>query len=281
MDVTSLPVRAASTTQALVLARGLGTRMRAADSQAQLTPAQARAADAGSKAMMPIGDRPFLDYVLNAIADAGIRRVGLVVAPMHHALAHNYKVETPPTRITIDFVVQGEPQGTADAVLAAERWAEGHPFLVMNGDNLYPADVLRDLATLDEPGLPGFHREDLVRSSNIPDHRVAAFALIETDDRGYLTGIVEKPSAERFASAGANALVSMNVWRFDQAIFQACRDVPLSARGELELPEAVALAVERGMKLRVVRAAGAVLDLSSRGDAAVLAERLKDVVVQL
>ena len=51
----------------------------------------------------------------------------------------------------------------------------------MNGDNLYPADVLRDLAVLDEPGLPAFRRDDLVRSSNIPDERVASFALIERD----------------------------------------------------------------------------------------------------
>lgn len=270
-----------STRQALVLARGLGTRMRAADPQAQLTPEQQRAAEAGSKAMMPIGGRPFLDYLLSAVADAGIRRVGLIVAPAHEPLAHHYQVVAPPVRLEISFVVQSEPRGTADAVLAAEVWTGGEPFLVMNGDNLYPANVLRDLAALDEPGLPGFHRDDLVKSSNIPDQRVASFALIETDDRGYLTGIVEKPPADRFARAGANALVSMNVWRFDQGIFQACRDVPRSARGELELPEAVGLAVERGMKLRVVPATGGVLDLSSRGDAAVLAARLEGVVVQL
>src|SRR6187402_3136096 len=130
------------TTQALVLARGLGTRMRAADPQAKLTTEQQHAAEAGMKAMMPIGGRPFLDYLLNAIADAGIERVGLVVAPVHHALAHNYEVETPPTRIEINFIVQAEPRGTADAVLAAEHWTLGEPFLVMNGDNLYPADVL-------------------------------------------------------------------------------------------------------------------------------------------
>src|SRR5918993_1795119 len=181
-----------TTRQALVLARGLGTRMRAADPQAQLTPEQQRAAEAGSKAMMPIGGRPFLDYVLNAIADAGVHRVGLVVPPVHHAVAHNYEVESPPMRMEISFVVQAEPRGTADAVLAAERWTDGEPFLVMNGDNLYPADVLRDLAALDEPGLPGFRRGDLVASSNIPDERVASFALIETDEGGYLRSILEK-----------------------------------------------------------------------------------------
>ena len=269
------------TTQALVLARGLGTRMRAADPQAKLTTEQQHAAEAGMKAMMPIGGRPFLDYVLNAIADAGIRRVGLVVAPVHHALAHNYEIETPPTRIEIDFVVQLEPRGTADAVLAAERWTGGEPFLVMNGDNLYPAVVLRDLAALEEPGLPGYRRGDLVASSNIPDERIASFALIEQDEDGYLARIVEKPTAERFAPAGENALVSMNVWRFDERIFQACRDVPLSPRGELELPGAVALAVQRGTKFRVIPAAGPVLDLSSRGDAAGLSERLEGLVVRL
>lgn len=270
-----------STRQALVLARGLGTRMRAADPGADLTPEQQRAADAGSKAMMPIGGRPFLDYVLNSIADAGIRRIGLVVAPVHHALAHNYEVESPPTRIEVDFVVQPEARGTADAVLAAEAWSRDEPFLVMNGDNLYPATVLRDLAALDEPGLPGFRRDDLVASSNIPDDRVASFALIDLNDSGDLTGIIEKPAADVFSRAGADAVVSMNCWRFDRRIFQACRDVPLSPRGELELPEAVALAVKRGMKFRVVPADGAVLDLSSRGDAAVLAARLEGVVVQL
>lgn len=270
-----------ATTQALVLARGLGTRMRAADPQAQLTPDQLRAAESGSKAMMPIAGRPFLDYVLNAIADAGVRRVGLVVPPVHHALAHQYELEAPPVRLEIDFVVQTEARGTADAVLAAAQWSDGAPFLVMNGDNLYPADVLRQLAALDEPGLPGFRRGDLVRSSNIPDARVTSFALIDRDDRGYLARIVEKPSAGMVQRAGADALVSMNCWRFDPRIFSACRDVPISARGEFELPQAVALAIERGARFRVIAAAGPVLDLSTRGDTAAVAARLEGVAVQL
>ena len=270
-----------STRQALILARGLGTRMRAADAEAELTPEQQRAADAGSKVMMPIAGRPFLDYVLSAIADAGIRRVGLVVAPEHDGLAEHYGRLSPPSRLELDFVVQAEARGTADAVLAAEAWTEGGAFLVMNGDNLYPADVLRDLAALDEPGLPGFRRDDLIASSNIPDARVGSFALIEQDDRGYLTGIIEKPPAEVFARAGSNALVSMNCWHFDSRIFSSCRDVPLSSRGELELPGAVALAVQRGVPFRVVPSTGSVLDLSYRADAAVLAGRLERVTVKL
>ena len=66
-------------------------------------------------------------------------------------------------------------------------------FLALNADNLYPAAVLADLARLAGPGLPAFERDDLVQSGNIPADRIKSFALIEVDDDGYLTGIIEKP----------------------------------------------------------------------------------------
>ena len=75
-----------STARALVLARGAGSRMTAADAAAVLTEAQRKAADAGLKAMMPIGDRVFLDYVIESLADAGYDDVGLVIGPEHHEL---------------------------------------------------------------------------------------------------------------------------------------------------------------------------------------------------
>ena len=71
-------------------------------------------------------------------------------------------------------------------------------------------------------------------------------------------------------------LVSMNCWRFDARIFEACRDVAPSARGELELPIAVMLAVSRGVAFRAVPARGPVLDLSRRADAAEVARRLSE-----
>jgi glucose-1-phosphate thymidylyltransferase len=72
----------------------------------------------------------------------------------------------------------------------------------------------------------------------------------------------------------------MNVWRFDARIFGACRDVPLSARGEYELPEAVGLAATRGVRFKTFRASGAVLDLSRRSDVALVNERLAGVAAQ-
>jgi dTDP-glucose pyrophosphorylase len=261
-----------STTRAIVLARGLGTRMREADPSAPLSPRQAAAAAAGHKAMMPIHGRPFLDYLLGALADAGVRRVALVVAPDHELLRRHYEEEARPSRLQVDFIVQPEAVGTANAIATVRAWVDDDPFLAMNADNLYPVQALRDLASLEEPGLPAFAVEDLIRSSNIPPERVRSFAAIEVDADGYLTRIVEKPGT---LSA---QLVSMNCWRFDARIFGACRDVPRSARGEFELPEAVGLAVARGVRFKAVPAKGPVLDLSRRADAADVERRLAGVV---
>lgn len=266
-----------ATERAVVLARGLGTRMRVDDPDAVLTESQRRAADAGLKAMMPIGARPFLDYVLSALADAGIHEIALVVAPDHQPMRKHYVEDSPPSRARLTFVVQREARGTADALLAAEAWCGRRPFLAVNADNLYPPAVLRALVEIHEPALPAFQRGELVGSSNIRDEQVNAFAIVEVDAAGYLARIIEKPPPDVVARAGDAALLSMNCWRFDHRIFQACRDVPLSPRGELELPQAVMLAVERGVRFRAIRSNGPVLDLSRRADAADISRRLSHI----
>jgi dTDP-glucose pyrophosphorylase len=269
----------------VVLARGLGTRMRDAESSHRadtrddaLTIAQHLAAAAGLKAMIPMTPgRPFLDYVLSSLADAGCRDIGLVIAPEHGSVRQYYRQEAPPERVRIHFIEQVEALGTANAVLASEAWVGDAAFLVLNADNLYPVQALRSLAALDGPGLPVFERDELVRSSNIPPERVASFALVHVGADGRLARIVEKPGDRAVAAAGPRALVSMNCWRFDRRIFDACRDVPRSARGEFELPMAVALALERGVPFTAIPASGAVLDLSRQQDIAAVAAKLVGV----
>ena len=261
--------------KAVLLARGLGSRMKK-EADANLTPVQAAAAADGAKGMMPIGTgatRPFLDYVLSALADAGCTRVCVVVAPEHPAVRDYYDT-APPSRLAIEYAVQPVADGTARAVQTAQAFAGRDPFLVLNSDNLYPAPVLRALADLEGPGLPAYEVDSLVTDSGFPRDRVMGFAAIEVDDHGHLTRIVEKPGLDYYDRVGSRALISMNVWRFDDRIFDACRDVPLSARGEYELPEAVGLALSRGDTYRTFRASGAVLDLSRRSDVALVNARL-------
>ena len=173
-------------TTAVVLARGLGTRMRAQAPGAgtgarAMSAAQASAAASGYKALMPIGSHRLVDYSMSALADAGIRRVVLVVGPEHDAFrTHLDSLDL--QRLEVALAVQDRPRGTADAVLAAQRAVGDEHFLMVNGDNYYPVDGLADLAALEGHGLLGFERAHLVAGSNIPADRVAAFALVREQD---------------------------------------------------------------------------------------------------
>lgn len=271
--------------KAVVLARGAGRRMREIDGAATLTSEQSAAAAAGLKALMPIGDgpaaRPFLDYVLSELAAGGVTRVCLVVGPGSHDAVRAYSDGLLATRLSMTVAVQDVADGTARAVVAAESFTAGDAFLVLNADNVYPPEVVRALVELDGPGLPAFEPTALALESGFPPARVREFALVAVDGHGHLRSIVEKPSTEEWSAAGADALVSMNVWRFDARIFDACRAVPLSARGEYELPQAVALSLDRGVLYAVVRASGAVVDLSRQGDVAMVAARLAGRQVRL
>ncbi len=262
-------------TRAVILARGLGRRMQRVDEgDAALDAAQAAAATRGAKAMMPDArGRPFLDHVLSALADGGITDVCVVIGPGDSAIRDHYAAQ-PLRRVVLAYAVQHEPTGTADALLAAELWTATQDFLTLNADNLYPVAAVRALATLGGPGLVAFDSATLVRDSNIEPERIAAFAVVRIRADGTLADITEKPSADALRVAKGASWVSMNLWRFDQAIFAACRDVSVSARGERELPEAVALAVRRGDAYRVITMHAGVLDLSRRGDVAEVARRL-------
>jgi glucose-1-phosphate thymidylyltransferase len=74
----------------------------------------------------------------------------------------------------------------------------------------------------------------------------------------------------------------MNVWRLDGRIFDACRGLEASARGELELPNAVRRAIrEQGLRVRALPMNASVLDLSHRADVPAVSERLARVQVRL
>ena len=269
------------TTRAVILARGLGTRMRRADGAASLSPEQARAADVGTKGMIPIG-RPFMDFLISALADAGIADVCLVIGPEHQRIQDYYTREMRPERVAIHFAVQDRPLGTADAVLAAEQFAAGGHVLMINSDNYYPVHTLAALAELGTAGVAAFERDALVRLGNIDADRVAKFSVVRINAAGQLIEIIEKPEPDVIASLGDQVYVGMNSWSLPPEIYAACRAISPSSRGELELQDAVMFAIrELQVAFRVLPFHDGVLDLSSRGDIASVAERLSAVAVAL
>jgi len=181
--------------------------------------------------------------------------------------------------VRLAFAIQHEPTGTADGLVAAEAWVAGRDVIVLNADNLYPVSAIHALVTLGAPGLVAFDRAALVRESNIDAARIGMFALLTLRKDDTLAAIVEKPGAEDAGDVARAPHISMNIWRFDSRIFDACRRVPLSPRGEHELPLAVGAAIAAGMRLQAVHAHAGVLDLSNRGDIATVANRLGAVAI--
>jgi dTDP-glucose pyrophosphorylase len=270
--------------QVVILARGLGTRMRKADPAVALDPALAAAADSGVKAMIPIG-RPFLDFVLAVAADAGICRACLVVGPEHGQIEEYYN-KLQPRRIKIEFAVQAEPRGTADAVAAAEPVVGARPFIMINSDNYYPLAALCGLRDEAGPAVAVFDQETLVAEGNIAADRIPKLSVVETiaeaDGRLCLRRIIEKPDEATLAGLPRPLGVSMNCWRFSPAIFEACRSIKPSPRGELEITDAVQYATDKlGKRFGIVWCKAAVLDLSSRNDIEPVARRLAGVHVDL
>jgi UTP-glucose-1-phosphate uridylyltransferase len=136
--------------------------------------------------MIPIGDgpdgRPFIDYLLSSLADAGFTDVCLVIGPEHTHVRERYERETIPSRLRIHFAIQERALGTANAVLSAELFAENDSFVVINSDNYYPREALEGCTISQSPRLSASiamrscdsemflptGRSDLARSTSMP-----------------------------------------------------------------------------------------------------------------
>ncbi len=266
--------------KAVILARGLGTRMRKAVEESQLDEKQAAVADTGIKALIPI-DRPFLDYVMSALADAGYEKICLVIGPDHDAIRDYYGNQVELDRLSIDFAVQEEPRGTADAVLAAEAFADGDPVAVLNSDNYYPVEALRGMRETGGAAIGLFDSDAMMQENELSEERLRAFCVAEVED-GYLKGLLEKPSEEIWNALVKPIWISMNCWQLPASIFDACKAIDPSPRGELELPDAVYHTIrEFGVRYQAVTVDASVLDMTCREDIARVTRQLTGTEVQL
>jgi dTDP-glucose pyrophosphorylase len=242
----------------VVLARGLGNRMRAENFQVNLNSEQQKVAEIGVKALIPITkNRTFLDFIVENLRNTGFTEICLVIGDEHEILKNFCR------RNNLQFAIQKEPLGTSDAVFSAKDFVKNDKFLVVNSDNLYPIEALQKLQQIENAGLIAFHRNGLISESNISADKIKKFATVDFDDDGILQKIIEKP---QFISE-KEIYISMNAWVFSPKIFDACQQIEKSERGEFELTAAVQFAIDNlGEKFRVETYNGGVLDLSSRED---------------
>jgi glucose-1-phosphate thymidylyltransferase len=223
--------------KALILAGGAGTRLR------PITHTRA-------KQLVPVANKPILFYGLDAIAEAGIKEVGIVVgdtaAEIRAAVGDGSS-----WGLAVTYIPQEAPLGLAHAVLIAGEFLASDDFVMYLGDNLLKQSLKdfvarfeaeRSVATAPVDGGSGDAPCARILLKRVPDpHR---FGVAQLGDDGSVVRLVEKP-----ADPPSN-LALVGVYLFDRRIHDAVAAIRPSGRGELEITDAIQWLVDRGLRVR-------------------------------
>jgi len=209
--------------KALVLAGGAGTRLR------PITHTSA-------KQLLPVANKPVLFYGLEAIRDAGITDVGLVVgdtAPAIQAAVGDGSA----FGLSITYIRQTAPLGLAHAVLVSRDYLEEDDFVMYLGDNFIVGGIT--------PLVEEFRSEQpdaQIMLTPVPDPR--EFGVAELDEAGRVIGLEEKPQRPK------SNLALVGVYIFSPSVHEAVRNLKPSWRGELEITEAIQWLIDHGNTVR-------------------------------
>ena len=206
----------------LILSGGEGTRLR------PITHTSA-------KQLVPVANKPVLFYGIEALVEAGITEIGIIVAPETGGEIRKAAGDGSRFGASLTYIEQDRPAGLAHAVLTAEGFLGGTPFVMYLGDNL-----LRDGIVELVESFRGSEPDSLILLTQVANPELYGVAELDGDRVVHLVEKPENPPSD---------LALVGVYMFNSEIFAAARAIVPSERGELEITDAIDHLIDNGKRV--------------------------------
>ncbi|WP_436926646.1 glucose-1-phosphate thymidylyltransferase [Halosimplex amylolyticum] len=207
----------------LILAGGTGSRLR------PIT-------HTGPKQLIPVANKPVLEYAVEDLRAAGITDVGVVLGHKGREAIQSFLGDGSAYGVDVTYIVQGNPLGLAHAAGCAREFVGDDDFVMYLGDNL----LNRGVGELVEHFESGDYAA-AIALQHVDDP--GAFGIAEVDEAGDVRRLVEKPDDP------PSDLALIGIYVFSPAVFDAIEELEPSWRGELEITDAIQSLLDDGLAI--------------------------------